>query len=364
MLLGLTLLVAACHPHTAPGAEHGQRASSSEERRSGSGVDRGTKLDDTGAQAGKADAMLPAPVPVEFESEGATLRGRLYLPAGAAPFPAVAMTNGYSATITMSTQRYAEGFASAGIAALLWDHRNFGISDGEPRQQINPWLQARGYLHALDFLSAHPAIDRERLAVWGDSMTGGMVLLVAACDERVRAVVSQVTACGRVPAPSDPDGSRFAQIKQTLLSGDVTATPETTRGPMPVVSPYQEATPSLLTPLTAFRWFMEFGARHNSGWKNWATRASPPTPEPYHVGLAAPFVKVPTLALLSPDDEMPGANPQVARAVIDSVAGPTEIVHIEGGHFGIMYDPSKELDFALRTQADFLQRQLLHKSGH
>ena len=310
------------------------------------------------ARKGYTQTVSKAPVAVEFESEAAVLRGRLYLPEGDGPFPAVAMTNGFSATITMSIHRYAEGFAAGGIAALLWDHRNFGISDGEPRQEINPWLQARGYRSALDFLTEHSAIDRERTSVWGDSMSGAVVLLVAACDLRVRAVASQVAACGRVHAPPDPDGSRFALLRQTLLEGDIRPTPETTIGPMPVVSTDQATTPSLLTPLTAFRWFIEYGARHNSGWVNRATRVLPPTPEPYHPALAAPFVTVPTLALLSPDDEMPGANPEVARATFEAIAGPTEIVDIDGGHFGIMFDPSAELDFALGVQLAFLQRQL------
>ena len=303
--------------------------------------------------------MSPAPLPVEFESEGATLRGRLHLPEGEGPFPAVAMSNGFCATITMSIQRYAERFAAGGIAALIWDHRNFGISDGEPRQEINPWLQARGYRSALDFLGGRADIDPERLAIWGDSMSGGIVVIVGACDERVRAVVSQVPACGRTPAPPDPDGARFERIRETLLNGDISPTPETTAGPMPVVSTDQVGSPSLLTPLTAFRWFIEFGARHNSGWVNRATRVIPPTPERYHVSLAAPFLRVPTLALLSPDDEMPGANPAVARATFDAVPGPKELVDIPGGHFGIMFDPSPELDLASSTQLDFLRRQFL-----
>jgi hypothetical protein len=307
---------------------------------------------------GYRHAVSRAPVAVEFESEGAILRGRLYLPAGTGPFPAVAMTNGFSATITMSIHRYAEGFAAGGIAALLWDHRNFGISGGEPRQQINPWMQARGYRSALDFLAQHPAIDPQRTTVWGDSMSGGVVLLVAACDARVRAVVSQVAACGRVAPAPDPDGSRFSLLRRTLLEGDITPTPQTTLGPVPVVSSDQVGTPSLLTPLTAFRWFIEYGARHNSGWVNWATRVLPPTPEPYHPALAAPFVTVPILALLSPDDEMPGAKPTVARATFEAIEGQTEIVEIQGGHFGIMFDPSAELDFALRVQLTFLQRHL------
>jgi alpha-beta hydrolase superfamily lysophospholipase len=303
-------------------------------------------------------AMSASVQSVEFESEGATLRGRMFLPGGEPPFPVIAMANGFSATVTMTIHRYAEAFASSGVAALLWDHRNFGISDGEPRLQVNPWLQARGYRNALDFLATDSRVDPERMGVWGDSMTGGIVLVVAACDERVRVVVAQVPACGRSAPPADPDGQRFAQMRSTLLKGDINPTPETTVGPLPVVSADQAGTPSLLTPLTAFRWFIEYGARHNSGWENQATRASPPVPEPYHAALAAPFVSVPTLALISPDDEMPGSNPEVARAAFLSIGGPTEIVDIDGGHFGIMFDPSPELAFSIHTQTSFLARHL------
>jgi pimeloyl-ACP methyl ester carboxylesterase len=296
---------------------------------------------------------------IEFESDGATLRGRLYLPSGAEPpFAAVVMAHGLSATLTMCADRYAEVFAARGIAALLYDHRNFGISDGEPRQAINAWQQARGYRSALDFLSGHPKVDPARLAVWGDSYTGGIVLLVAACDDRVRAVVAQCPATGAAMPPEDSRGDRFETIRQTLLTGDIRGTPETTVGPMPVVSPDQAGTPSLLKPISAFRWFLEYGGRHGSGWLNTATRVSPPVPEPFHAGLCAPHVHVPVLALISPDDEIAGANPAVAHAVFASVAGPTEVEPIEGGHFGLLFYPSPEFEFASQRQAAFLLEHL------
>ena len=37
----------------------------------------------------------------------------------------------------MVADRYAEVLYSVGFAILLYDHRNFGMSGGEPRQQIN-----------------------------------------------------------------------------------------------------------------------------------------------------------------------------------------------------------------------------------
>ncbi|RME82519.1 MAG: acetylxylan esterase, partial [Caldilineae bacterium] len=106
---------------------------------------------------------------VEFPSEGVTLRGYFHThPGGSRPSPVVIMAHGFSATVQgMVADRYAKVFFEAGFAVLLYDHRNFGISDGEPRQQINRWVQAMGYRDAIDFVATLPEIDAARIALWG-----------------------------------------------------------------------------------------------------------------------------------------------------------------------------------------------------
>ena len=59
------------------------------------------------------------------------------------------MAHGTSATIGMVADQYAEAFHDARLSVLLYDHRGFGASDGEPRLEINPWLQAQGYRDGL-----------------------------------------------------------------------------------------------------------------------------------------------------------------------------------------------------------------------
>ena len=76
---------------------------------------------------------------IEFDAAGVTLRGWLYLPQGAPkPAPAVVMAHGFSAVKEQHLDRFAEVFAEAGLAALVFDNRNFGASDGTPRQEIDP----------------------------------------------------------------------------------------------------------------------------------------------------------------------------------------------------------------------------------
>ncbi|HKN89763.1 MAG TPA: alpha/beta fold hydrolase, partial [Acidimicrobiia bacterium] len=110
---------------------------------------------------------------VEFNAEGTTLRGWLYRPEGDGPVPGVVMAHGFSAVKEMYLDSFAEVFAGAGLAALVFDNRNFGGSDGEPRYEIDPWAQVRDYRHAITYLQSMPGIDRDRIGVWGSSYSGG-----------------------------------------------------------------------------------------------------------------------------------------------------------------------------------------------
>ena len=62
---------------------------------------------------------------IEFHSEGVTLRGLLFLPESSeAKPPVVVMAHGTSATIHMVADKYAQRFYEAGLAVLLYDHKN------------------------------------------------------------------------------------------------------------------------------------------------------------------------------------------------------------------------------------------------
>src|SRR5680860_1208940 len=97
---------------------------------------------------------------VEFPSEGAMLRGLLFLPESQTKRPPlVIMAHGTSATVYMVADKYAEAFSRAGLAVLLYDHRNFGRSEGEPRQGTNPWIQCRGYRDAVKLVERLNGVD-------------------------------------------------------------------------------------------------------------------------------------------------------------------------------------------------------------
>lgn len=165
---------------------------------------------------------------IEFNAEGTTLRGWLYKPTAIeGQVPAIIMAHGYNCIKELYLDKYAEVFAKYGFAVLAFDNRNFGDSDGEPRQELNPWQQVRDYRHAITFMQTQPLVDPKRIGIWGTSYSGGHVLVVAALDKRVKCVVSQVpTISGwegmlrRIPPADWPDMlAKFDQDRMNRFKG-------------------------------------------------------------------------------------------------------------------------------------------------
>jgi dienelactone hydrolase len=124
--------------------------------------------------------------------DGAVLRGWLYRPEGAGPHSAISMAHGYAGTRHHGLEPFAEAFAADGHVVLLHDHRGFGASGGEPRHDVDPWVQVADWRRALSHLEALPEVDAARLGLWGTSYAGGHALVLGATDPRLRAVVAQV----------------------------------------------------------------------------------------------------------------------------------------------------------------------------
>jgi alpha-beta hydrolase superfamily lysophospholipase len=105
--------------------------------------------------------------------------------------PAVVMAHGLSGTRRDRLGAFAERFAAAGFAALVFDHRGFGDSGGEP-DLFDPARQLEDWRAAIAFARSLPEVDPERVATFGSSMGGGNALAAAAEDPLVAAAISQV----------------------------------------------------------------------------------------------------------------------------------------------------------------------------
>ena len=124
---------------------------------------------------------------------------------------------------------------------------------------------------------------------------------------------------------------------------------------MPVVSSDQEVNPSLLTPIQAFRWFIDQGGQWNSGCKNRVTRVIPKTEVPFSPLVTAPFIQVPVLMMTGKEDEMPQISRDVQLEVFKRIKTKKQFYEIDGGHFGALYPHTPLFHEAIAVQSAFIR---------
>ena len=270
---------------------------------------------------------------IAFDAEGVTLRGWFYAAEGTgAPGAAVVMAHGFSAVKEMYLDRFAEAFAAAGLNVLVFDNRNFGASDGEPRQEIDPWAQVCDYRHAITYAGTLPEVAPGQIGIWGSSYSGGHVLVVAAIDRRVKAVVSQV------PLISGHDNLR-ALVRADFIAG-LREQFETDRlarfnGESPVMLPVVDEdplAPSALPTADSWQWFTETGKTHAPAWRNEVTLRSVEMFTEYEPVTYLPYISpAPLLLAVAEGDHLVPA--ELAIAAYERAHQPKELVILPGGHF-------------------------------
>ena len=204
---------------------------------------------------------------IEFDAEGVTLRGWFYDADGASgAAPTVVMAHGFSAVKEMYLDKFAEAFAAAGLNALVFDNRNFGASDGEPRQEIDPVQQVRDYRHAITYATTLDEVDPTRIGVWGSSYSGGHVLVLGAIDRRVKAVVAQVPLVSGSANVAELVRADFRAGFRQMFDDDRAAR---FRGDPPAMVPVvaeDPLAPSALPTPDSWTWFTETGKTRAPSW--------------------------------------------------------------------------------------------------
>lgn len=153
---------------------------------------------------------------MEFHTaDGLILRGNYYKPPHSHA-PVIILTAGLSFLKEHFIDDFAARFQAAGYAALAYDHRNWGSSDGMPRHETNFFQQADDYSDAISCVSSlAPETDPRRICVWGAGHAGGVVMPVAAFDSRVKTVIAMVPfISGEADASNFPAGYLVAALKE------------------------------------------------------------------------------------------------------------------------------------------------------
>ena len=138
--------------------------------------------------------------------------------------PCVVMAPGFASTRdTGGLVAYAEGFAAAGLHAVLFDYRGFAASGGSPRQLVSASRQRQDYHAAIAAARRLPGVDPERIVLWGISFSGGHVVRVAAEDARVAALSGWSFVTAAVIGVIGASGVVLVADRRGLLLGESVA---------------------------------------------------------------------------------------------------------------------------------------------
>jgi len=273
---------------------------------------------------------------VVFDAEGALLHAWFYPASGARDAsPCIVMAHGWTSTKKIYLDRFAEVFAQAGLAVLVFDNRGWGDSrtaPGKPRHEIDPWEQVRDYQHAITHAQNRVEVDPDRIGVWGTSFSGAHAFVVAAIDRRVKAV------CGQAPFISGrATYANLARVNNLVLGPERFTADRRARaqGEPAVMVPVVGTDPGVLVGLPtpdSYEFFTRARADLDPDWPNEVTLQSLDLfygyePARYLVDVTP----TPLLMIVGRADGLTGGN--LAAQAYQTASEPKKIVFLPGGHF-------------------------------
>ncbi len=154
---------------------------------------------------------------VDIISDGIRLSADVYRPKSPdqnQKFPAIIMSNGWGGLASHLIET-ASDIARSGYVVVVIDYKGWGNSDAkliqikdkdgkysktrELREIVDPIDQAEDIFNTINWTASDKQVDASNLGLWGTSLSGGLVVYVAARDRRIKALVSQVGGMGWGP---------------------------------------------------------------------------------------------------------------------------------------------------------------------
>jgi pimeloyl-ACP methyl ester carboxylesterase len=287
-----------------------------------------------------------------FNSGDLVCAAWLYLPDGAGAEaatkpPIVVMGHGFAAERTFRLPAYAECFADAGIAVLLFDYRNIGDSEGMPRGLVDPSRHVEDWRAAVAHVRSLPEVDGNRVGLWGSSFSGGHVIVTAAKDSDIKAVVAQVPFVGGIEIDLPlrmkiQAGASVVADKIASLFGGAVHVPVVGAPDRFAILMAEEAEEYVdLVP-------------DDSQWRNEVPARVLLQLEDYDPRSIAPNVHCPALFVVGERDET--TPPELVKACAATMPA-AEVAAYDCGHFSVYV--GKQFEEVVVRERDFLVRHLL-----
>jgi pimeloyl-ACP methyl ester carboxylesterase len=287
---------------------------------------------------------------VRFVSGGKHCAGWLFRPSASGRSPCVVLGTGLSCVRDQGLDRYGERFAAAGFAALAFDYRHFGDSEGEPRTLLSFRLQREDFRAALAHARGLDHVDPSRIGIWGYSLGGANAQAVTIGDPDIAAAIYVAPVIDSLKSLLHMGGPpHLARVTAAGVRDRIRAL----RGAEPVrlaaVGP--PGSGAVMCTWDAARGFDEVTGP-GSSWRNDVCPRGVTAP-PYRLERRARRIRCPALYCIAADDEVnpPALEERTARGVPGA-----ELRLYPGGHLAPFQDETFERMAA--DQVGFLERRL------
>ncbi|KAF5646980.1 uncharacterized protein FTJAE_1811 [Fusarium tjaetaba] len=291
---------------------------------------------------------------VEFKTyDGLKLQGTFY--AAGERRPCIIMTTGFSGERFQYLPDFARRFQAAGFGVLLYDNRNFGESEGVPRNEVDPDMQARDYFDAFNYATTLAEVDPSRIVYWGSSMSGGNVIKAAALNSNIAAVIAQVpfvSGDGLSRASRQPPATLVMERGNAVATGNPTMIPtypELRDGAV------HDNPGAVLAGPSAVK-FIEEMVRRGYSWAETVTAQSVA-----NCSLSEPLAYIhrispnPLLMIVADDDTITDTRSQLEA--FEKAVQPKKLLIMKGeDHFSVYFGDAFERNIA--GQIDFLKETL------
>ena len=291
---------------------------------------------------------------VTFPSEGETLVGNLFLPSSFTAemeLPLVIVTGSWITVKEQMPNHYARRLADRGIAALTFDFRGYGESEGEPRQFESPARKSLDIRNAAAFASTLPFTSAKRIGGLAICASAGYMARAIADGAPLNAFVTvagwfhDTGTIGQFYGGAEGVNERIALANAARAKYDRT-------GDVDYVAAYDPDGhgAAMFFPLEYYgradrgavkTWVNQFAVM---SWSEWLT---------YDALAAAPLIDVPTLMIHSDD----AVFPDNIRRVFASLKGPKDLFWTQGQQTDF-YDQETHVSKSLDVAAAHFARTL------
>jgi acetyl esterase/lipase len=196
-------------------------------------------------------------------SQGVRLAADIYKPKGLTAdqkLPGILLVPGWGGSKENLKKNYGPHFAELGFIVLAFDYKSWGKSDGpilpskalahseeaikldinvtHVRKVVEPFSMLEDVRAALYFLGGEPQVMPNNLGIWGTSLGGGLAMVMAASDDRIKVLVDQMGPVNYVHNLREMPAAMARKIETLTARGILPPYPDASMAKNPALKGY------------------------------------------------------------------------------------------------------------------------------